>query len=192
MLPIFFHRQNPRHIGKRHIGLILQEIPQKVKVLPLQSLLLLSLTHHTVPLVDQKDKLLVCFRINLLQHGGKPQLPLRKQFPIFLTDFGNDSPLQIFNHSLSLRPDQKLLHIQKDNLILIQMLPERLLLFDLKPSEQVCRIAAAAVVGGKHLERHGLAKAPGPADTDIFLFGIDQLINACDQSRLIHINFRTD
>ncbi len=70
MRTIFFDRQNPRHIGQCHIGLVFQKIPQKIKILPLQPLRFLLLTHHTVPFIDQKDKLPVCFHINLFQYNG--------------------------------------------------------------------------------------------------------------------------
>ena len=52
MLPVFFYRENACHIGKRYVGLILQEIAQEIQVLLLHILILLPLPHHAVPFVN--------------------------------------------------------------------------------------------------------------------------------------------
>ncbi len=65
MFPVLFNRKNPRHIGKRHIGLVFQKIAQKIKVLLLKFFRLLPLTHHAVPFVNQENEFFACIRINL-------------------------------------------------------------------------------------------------------------------------------
>ena len=87
----------------------------------MQLLRLLPLAHHAVPLINQKDKLSVCFRINLFKHSGKACFLFRKKFPIYLADIGNDHLFQVFCHFLFFCPDKKLLHVQVNNIILIQM-----------------------------------------------------------------------
>lgn len=71
------------------------------------------------------------------------------------------------------------------------MLRECIIVFYFQSPEQICRIAAAAVVSRQHFQRHGLPKPPGPADTDKFFFCVDKPIGAGNQPCLVHINFRT-
>ena len=63
MLSVFLNGKNARHIGKGHIGLVFQEITQKVEVLLLEVFRLLPLAHHTVPFVNQENKFFAGFRI---------------------------------------------------------------------------------------------------------------------------------
>ena len=100
---ILFHRKDARHIGQCNIGLILQKITQKIKVLSLHCLRLLLFTHHAVPFVDQKDICSAGFHINLLQDNGKIRFFLREKRSVFLADLSYHHLLQIVRHFLFLR-----------------------------------------------------------------------------------------
>ena len=87
----------------------------------LQILGLLSLPHYTVPLVNQEDKLTIRFYKNIPQRGGKPPaLPLQN-ICIFLPQFPENLLLQIFRYIPRISLDQKLLHVQTDHIILVQI-----------------------------------------------------------------------
>ena len=53
-------------------------------------------------------------------------------------------------------------------------------------------IAAAAIIGRKHFQRHGLAETARPAEADKFLLGIKEPAGTGNQSRFIHIDIGTD
>ncbi len=57
MLSVFFYRKDPCHVRKCNIWLVFQKIPQEIKILLLQHLRLLPLTHHTIPFIKQNYKL---------------------------------------------------------------------------------------------------------------------------------------
>ena len=190
VLSVFFHRQDSCHIGERDIGLILQKIPQKIKILLLQRLRLLPLTHHTVPLIDQKDELPLRPDINSLKRLRQNHYRFRKQIPIFFPEILYYNTFQIFDHLLLPCPDQKLLHIQIDHIIPVQMFLKSLITLYFPPPEQIPGVAAAAIVGIEHFQCHGFSETARSADTHIFLFCIHVSVRICDQSGLVHIDLR--
>ncbi len=85
-----------------------------------------------------------------------------------------------------------MLHVQVDHIVLVQVLPKCLFLPYCQSPEQILRIAAAAVIGSKHLQCHRFPKTPRSADADILLFCIQTCVRMFDQSGLIHIDLGID
>ncbi len=69
---------------------------------------------------------------------------------------------------------------------------KRIILFNFSSGKQLPGIAAAAVIGGKHMKGHGFSKTAGPADTDEFFICIEKRTGMCNQSGFIHIDAGTD
>ena len=192
MQSVFFYGQDACHIDQGHILLVFQKIPQEIQILPLQCFRLLPLPHDTVPLVYQENELLFLFRVNSPQRPGKPHIPPLQNIHILLCQFLQNFLFQIFCHFSLLCFNQKLLHIQINDIITVQILWKRFMGFYLKSCKQFPGITAPAIIGSQHLKRHGLSKTPGPADTDILFFCAQQRIRTPNQIRLIHIDFRTN
>ncbi len=100
--------------------------------------------------------------------------------------------MQIFRHALLSGPDQKALHIQVNDIILIQIFLKCGSFFYFHSRKQFFGITASAVISGEHIKRHGFSEAPWPADTDIFLFCAQILICTGNQTRFIHIDLRSN
>ena len=88
-----------------------------------------------------------------------------------------------------MRHAQKILHVDFDYIVLIQMLAVRCCMADRQAVKQRRRILAAGIVCRQHIHRHRLAKTARTADTNEFLFCIEQGIRLFNQSGLININF---
>ncbi len=83
-----------------------------------------------------------------------------------------------------------MLHIQEYHIVPVQMRREGRDALYLQPCKHLLGIAATAIIGCQHPERHGLAKTPGPADTEKLLFRADIPVRMLDQSCLVHIDLR--
>ena len=65
MLTIFLDWENAGHIGKCHIGLSFQQIPQKIQVLLLSSCIVPVYSENGIPLINDKDKFFPFLRKNI-------------------------------------------------------------------------------------------------------------------------------
>ena len=65
MLTVFLDRKNPSHIGKCHIGLSFQQIPQKIQVFFLSSCIVSMYSENGIPFVNDEDKLFPFLRKNI-------------------------------------------------------------------------------------------------------------------------------
>ena len=126
MRAVLLDRQNTGHIGKCHIGLILQPRPQKIQILLLRVGIMCVLPEETVPFVNQDNKWAICFCINILHYLNKVIFISETYIFILVKQiirYVLFQPCQHFIHVM--RCAQKLLHIDFDHIVLIQMLPIR-------------------------------------------------------------------
>ena len=137
MHPVFLDRQDARHIGKGHIGLIFKKIPKEIKILFLCRLVLLLLAHHTIPFVNQKNKLLIPFDIYFLKCCRQDGNFSRNKIPISFPKFLNHRLFQVFHRIPFPCPEQELLHIQINHIILIQMLSKGFVAFYFQSRKQL-------------------------------------------------------
>ena len=176
MCPILLHRQDARHISQRDIRLVFQEIAQEIKVLFLQRLGFLPFAHDAVPLINQEDELPACICVNPFKRFCQDGCLCRNELAVCVSQLLYHSQLQIFRYILPFGANQELLHIQINDVILVQMLPKGIIAAYLQSREQLPGVTAAAVIGGKHLKRHGFPETPGPADAHKALLCVDASI----------------
>ena len=71
MLTIFLDWKNPSHIGKCHIGLSFQKIPQKIQIFLLSSRIIPMHPENGIPFVNDKDKLFFTLTVQIFQRNNQ-------------------------------------------------------------------------------------------------------------------------
>ena len=128
MLPVLLDRQDTCHVRQRDIGFVLQKIPQEVQIFRLRLLILLVDAENAVPLVDDHDERDFRLRINrrhiISQVHSARHLYVRINTPNVLAQILNNN----IDHTIHIafRSCQKILHIQLENIVFVQMLPIRI------------------------------------------------------------------
>ena len=119
---IFFYRQNSCPISQSNIILVLKPRAKKIQIFFLRILILLILPEKAVPLIDQNHKRTLCFRIDIFHHLNQiifiPEPNISKMFhkikhQVFLQH--GQHIIHAVGHA------EKLLHIDFDDIILVQM-----------------------------------------------------------------------
>ena len=64
--------------------------------------------------------------------------------------------------------------VEIEYMILVEIGPERRVLFNLQPPEQLARVARLVVVGTQHPGRHRLAEAAAAGDTAVMVLGVER------------------
>ena len=151
---------------------------------------MLRFPEQAVPFVNEYDKGAVCFCINIFHDLNKVILIAETYMFKLLQQVERKVFLQHCQHFIhAVRHAQKILHVDFDYIVLIQMLAVRCCMADRQAVKQRRRILAAGIVCRQHIHRHRLAKTARTADTNEFLFCIEQGIRLFNQSGLIDINF---
>ncbi len=104
-------------------------------------------------------------------HGSR-QICLVKvsEIGIFFKEFPQNTSAKQIQHSVHVPAlAQKLLHIQKNSVILIQIFFKAFVLCDFKGRKQPARIAFTAVIGSQHRGSHGFSETARTADAQIIL-----------------------
>ena len=171
--------------------LILQQVSQEIQVFLLCFLILPELPENTVPLIYNNNKWTLLSLINILH--GFHQIRIVKIIHIRI--FSLQIPQNKFFYPVNqcfntIASTQKLLHIQKNGIILISVLFKIRTLGYFKFGKYFSGITASAVICRKHIRSHGFSKPPRAADADISLHCIHYPIRVSDQTSFIYVDFR--
>ena len=71
MLTVFLDWKNPSHIGKCHIGLSFQKIPQKIQIFLLSSRIIPMHPKNGIPFVNDEDKLFFTLTVQIFQRNNQ-------------------------------------------------------------------------------------------------------------------------
>ena len=71
MCAIFLNRQDSGHVGKMNIRLVLQEIPQEIKILFLRFMVLAIFPENAVPFINNNHKRTFRLLVNILHCPAK-------------------------------------------------------------------------------------------------------------------------
>ena len=82
--------------------------------------------------------------------------------------------------------------VEIEYMILVEIGPERRVLFNLQPPEQLARVARLVVVGTQHLRSHRLTESAAAGDAAIAVLGVEARINQRYQRCLVNIFMRHD
>ena len=183
------NRQNTRYIsqGQKTLWLLaLKQIMQKLHIPMYQILSIRMIPDHTVPLINDDDKLYTRGYIRLAQHICYicRKMHIRQRFLQLHTNGWRNIIYQIF-----LMITCKGRHIQMNHIVLIQTLIPIFGLPDVQASKKLPGVAASAIKCLQHPRSLRLAKTPGMTEGNTVLLCTNNTICVFNEPRFIHIYF---
>jgi len=169
MFAVFFDGKDAGHVGKHTVRLIFQQIPEKVEILFLRLRIHRVHPENTIPFINHENKITPRLGIDFFQNRYQILLiicdlwKLPFQFPHHFS--GNQ-----FHHILhGFCTPQKLLHIQMNRIVLIQMLFKIRIFCKFKGFKQFIGIIPFSIICHQHICRHGFPETAGTADADVLM-----------------------
>ena len=119
--------------------------------------------------INDKDKSFSCVSIDLPQNTRKSVLVCLEAAFIFGLELFDDSLLNFVKENVKMGfLEQKLLNVQPDYIVLIQMSSKRFIKACLSSHKKFGRVTPFAVICYKHIGGHGLSETAGAAGAYIF------------------------